>query len=162
MAEAGIPRIQSPRDGAAVDGLACTLTWNSVPDSTYRIQVSANDRFDALLVDAEAGDATALTLYGLLPRDGRRLHWRVAASRSGSGDSWSEPSWFLAADVEDRPPVPPKPAEPPAVARTPAATSAPVAGPVPPYLEATTGVNEILFALAVLVLTVVLLLIAAF
>lgn len=161
MADPGTPRIQSPRDGAAVDGLACTLTWNSVPDSTYRIQVSANDRFDAVLVDAETGDATALTLYGLLPRDGRRLHWRVAASRSGSVESWSEPSWFLAADVEDRPPAPPRPAQPAAVTRAPTAT-APTAGPVPPYLEATTGVNEVLFAVAVLILTVVLLLVVAF
>ena len=161
MAEPGTPRIQSPRDGAAVDGLACTLTWNSVPDSTYRIQVSANDRFDAVLVDAEAGDATALTLYGLLPRDGRRLHWRVAASRTGSGESWSEPSWFLAADVEDRPPAAAKPARHADVTQAPSA-SAPTKGSVPPYLEATTGVNEVLFAVAVLVLTVVILLIAAF
>jgi len=162
MAEPGTPHIQSPRDGAAVDGLACTLTWNSVPDSTYRIQVSANDRFDAVLVDAETGDATALTLYGLLPRDGRRLHWRVSANRSGSGASWSEPAWFVAADVEDRPPSPPKAVERPVHADAPTTTDRSTAGPVPPYLEATTGVNEVLFALAVLVLTVVLLVIAAF
>jgi len=162
MAESGIPHIQSPRDGAAVDGVACTLTWNTVPDSTYRIQVSANDRFDAVLVDAETGDATALTLYGLLPRDGRRLHWRVSANRSGSGESWSEPAWFVAADVEDRPPAPPEVAVRRVLTREPATTATPTAGPVPPYLETTTGVNEVLFAVAVLVLTVVLLLIAAF
>lgn len=161
MADTGLPRIQSPRDGAAVDGLACTLSWQSVPGATYRVQVSANDRFDALLVDADTEDATALTLYEILPRDGRRLHWRVGANRPGADGSWSEPTWFLAADVEDRSPVPtpPRSAVPDVAVR---ASPSVEAEPLPPYLEETTGSREVLVAFAVLLLTLILLLFVAF
>jgi hypothetical protein len=164
MPDPAPPRIHSPRDGAAVDGLACTLSWDPVPGATYRVQVSANERFDALLVDADAENATVLTLYELLPRDGRRLHWRVAATRSGSDGAWSEPTWFLSADMEDRPPAPraTRTTAKPASRSTHPPMVAAEAEPVPPYLEETTGAREVLIAFAVLLLTVFLFLLAAF
>lgn len=161
MADPGTPSISSPRDGAAVDGMSCTLSWEAVPGSVYRVQVSANDRFDALLVDAETNDSTALTLYDLLPRDGRRLHWRVEASRPGGPAVWSDPTWFLSADVEDRTPAPPA-VRPVSVMSRPAARVTESSEPVPPYLEDTTGSTEVLVASAVIVLTLVLFLLVAF
>lgn len=164
MADIRSPRIRFPRDGAAVDGLAATFSWEPVEGAAYRIQVSASDRFDDVMLDVDAGESTSLTLFELLPRDGRRLAWRVANLEKDAEPLWSNPAWFLSADAEDRPAAAPAaPAARPVPASTaPDRSEAPTGADVPLYLQDTTSSREVVIATVVLVATVVLLLVIAF
>lgn len=142
-----------PRDGAVVNGIAAEFEWASPGGGTeHHVQVSASDRFDSLLIDTSVGASTSLTLLSLLPRDGRRLYWRVSSHR---GD-WSDAAWFLSGEragsgtprARTSSPAAPGPS-------TVAARTAALPADAPLYMTSVTGDTELWVAFAVLAALVV-------
>jgi hypothetical protein len=90
------PSLLAPSDAMSVDGSEVTFVWTSVEGSeTYRLQVAATARFQDLVVDADVGDETAVTVGNQLPTDGETFFWRVLAG-TGAGEQESPVESFVA------------------------------------------------------------------
>jgi len=89
-ADAPSPSLFTPVDAVSVDGSEATFVWSPVEEGeAYRLQVAETARFDTLVVDAEVGDETAVTVGNQLPTDGQTFFWRVLVERDGE---WGTPS----------------------------------------------------------------------
>jgi hypothetical protein len=88
--DAPSPSLLTPVDAVSADGSEVTFVWSSVEGGkAYRLQVAETARFDTLVVDAEVGDETAVTVGNQLPTDGQTFFWRVLVERGGE---WGNPS----------------------------------------------------------------------
>ena len=84
------PALIAPVGAVSVDGGEVTFVWSSVEAATaYRLQVAETARFESLVVDAEVGAETAVTVGNQLPTGGQTFFWRVLAEIEGD---WSGPS----------------------------------------------------------------------
>ncbi|WP_103019964.1 hypothetical protein [Salinibacter altiplanensis] len=108
MASDDTPSLITPVDAVSVDGDEVVYVWSSTEAAdAYRLQVAETAGFDSLVVDAEVGDKTAVTVGNQLPTDGRTFFWRVLVKMEGE---WSAPSSVesfvatTAADAEQGPP----------------------------------------------------------
>jgi hypothetical protein len=99
----------------SVDGSEVTFVWTSVEDAeTYRLQVAATARFQDLVVDADVGTETAVTVGNQLPTDGQTFFWRVLAE-TDEGEQKSSVESFIATveeEAEHDVPVPASAEEP--------------------------------------------------
>ncbi len=97
--------LATPSNGATVNPQYTILTWVSVGNNTYEVQVSPDANFQNLVIDAT--NMTNL-LYPLPPgtlNDGSAYFWRVRAFRSGQISQWTSASYFLTSG--SIPPTPP-------------------------------------------------------
>jgi len=95
------PSLLAPADAISVDGSAVTFVWEAVEDAeTYRLQVAATARFEDLVVDADVGAETAVTVGNQLPTEGQTFFWRVLAE-TGEGERKSPVESFIATTEEE-------------------------------------------------------------
>lgn len=158
------PAPVQPLDGAQVNGMAAIFGWTPVPRTrTYRLQIAADEAFEALLVDLPVERSTEITLYDLLPVDGRTLYWRVRAEAPPT--AWSTPIRFTAGTVnraagQERATAAPRGTTAAAGGAIPAASpSAPgaLAPGAPPYRSGVTTAREATVALLWMLATVLVL-----
>ena len=98
MATLSPPVPVAPVSGAQTDGYATTFEWEPVSDAkNFRIELADTETFDGDTFSAEVQNTHALTLYEMLPSDGRKYFWRVQANRGGGWTDWSAPQWFISA-----------------------------------------------------------------
>jgi hypothetical protein len=113
--ESPAPSLLAPTDAMSVDGGEVTFVWTSVEGAeTYRLQVAATARFQDLVVDADVGVETAVTVGNQLPTDGQTFFWRVLAE-TGEGERKSPVESFIATtedEAEHEAPVPASEEEP--------------------------------------------------
>ncbi|MEP0548817.1 MAG: hypothetical protein ABJF88_17910 [Rhodothermales bacterium] len=96
-ASSEVPRPLAPLDGAVVDASAVPFSWRGVPGATgYRLQVAASPDFAGDVLEVNAGETTALTLYGALPVRETELVWRVRAEGIPGEAAWSGYGRFVA------------------------------------------------------------------
>lgn len=110
------PSLITPVDADSVDGSEVTFVWSSVEGAdSYRLQVAETARFDTLLVDADVGAETAVTIGNQLPTDGQTLFWRVRAGSEGAWEAESAVESVIVtteAEAEHEVPSPPSEEEP--------------------------------------------------
>jgi hypothetical protein len=97
--------LATPSNGATVDPQYTVLTWVSVGNNTYEVQVSAEANFKNLAVNAT--NVTNL-LYPVSPgtlNNGSTYFWRVRAFRGGETSQWTSAAYFLTSG--GIPPTPP-------------------------------------------------------
>ncbi len=97
--------LATPSNGATVNPQYTVLTWVSVGNNTYEVQVSPEANFKKLTVNAT--NVTNL-LYPVSPgtlNDGSTYFWRVRAFRGGETSQWTSASYFLTSGGV--PPTPP-------------------------------------------------------
>jgi len=97
--------LATPGNGATVNPQYTVLTWVSVGNNTYEVQVSPEANFKKLTVNAT--NVTNL-LYPVSPgtlNDGSTYFWRVRALRGGESSQWTSASYFLTSGGV--PPTPP-------------------------------------------------------
>lgn len=100
-ADAPTPAPLAPVDGAPVDGSAATFSWNFLPDAqAYQLQIGTTPGFEDVICTIDAGDATHLTVYEMLPEDGSVFYWRIRARTAEDWLPWSAPQPFEAATDE--------------------------------------------------------------
>jgi hypothetical protein len=108
------PELLSPIDGATVATNPPTLVFRNSSRTgpagsiSYRIQVSKNDSFTAIVYDERAGEGsgeTRVTTNSL--EDSTRFFWRVKASDGKFESDWSHTETFLTPADAPRPPSPP-------------------------------------------------------
>ncbi|MFZ1683885.1 MAG: DUF4038 domain-containing protein [Candidatus Zixiibacteriota bacterium] len=86
-----IPTPASPFNGASGQTTAPTLIWNASSGATsYRLQVSTNSGFTAVVLDQAAIGGTSFTAPGL--QYSTTYYWRVLATNSGGSSAYSS-SW---------------------------------------------------------------------
>jgi hypothetical protein len=87
-----VPTLVSPINGATnISRTAAVLSWNASTGATaYRLQVSTNSTFTAIVFDNAALTSTSVSLSGLGSRI--RYYWRVSAS-NGAGSSAFSTAW---------------------------------------------------------------------
>ncbi len=91
-----------PAGGVPADSAALVLSWSPKPGArNYRVQVAAEERFERLMFDAPVGARTDVTLYDLLPENGRTFYWRVSAQPDHGDAAWSEAARFKSASIEE-------------------------------------------------------------
>ena len=99
----------APADAVSVDGDEVTFVWEPVEDvETYSLQVASTARFEDLVIDAEVGTETAVTVGNRLPTDGRTFFWRVLAETKDGAQRASSIESFIAttgAEAEHEAPV---------------------------------------------------------
>jgi len=99
--ESPAPSLLTPTDAMSVDGSEVTFVWTSVEGAeTYRLQVAATARFQDLVVDADVGVETAVTVGNQLPTDGQTFFWRVLAE-TGEGERKSPVESFIATTEDE-------------------------------------------------------------
>ena len=92
----------APIDAISVDGSEVTFVWTSVEGAeAYRLQVATTARFEDLVVDADVGTETAVTVGNQLPTDGQTFFWRVLAETDDGEQSTSSVESFLATTASD-------------------------------------------------------------
>ena len=92
-----VPRPLAPLDGAVVDASAVPFSWRGVPGATgYRLQVASSPDFTGDVLDVDAGETTALTLYGALPVRDTEFVWRIRAEGIAGEAAWSGYGRFVA------------------------------------------------------------------
>lgn len=92
----------APVDAISVDGSEVTFVWGSVEGAeTYRLQVAASARFQELMVDADVGPETAVTVGNQLPTDGQTLFWRVRAEAPDETLATSSVESFIVTTAEE-------------------------------------------------------------
>ena len=97
--------LATPSSGATVDPQYIVLTWVSVGNNTYQVQVSPDANFKNLAINAT--NVTNL-LYPVSPgtlSNGSTYFWRVRALRGGEASQWTSASYFLTSG--GIPPAPP-------------------------------------------------------
>jgi len=97
--------LATPSNGATVNPQYTVLTWVSVGNNTYEVQVSPDANFKNLVINAT--NVTNL-LYPVPPgtlSDGGTYFWRVRAFRGGETSRWTSASYFLTSG--NIPPTPP-------------------------------------------------------
>lgn len=95
-----VPVPEGPPNGATDQPLIVTVRWAMYHDGeTYRVQVSQNQNFTSLLVNAKVEFATGYVLYGILQKN-TVYYWRVNATANGRTSAWS-PIWSF--KVTNRP-----------------------------------------------------------
>lgn len=98
----------SPVDAISVDGSEVTFVWTPGEEAeAYRLQVAATARFEDLVVDADVGTETAVTVGNQFPTDGQTLFWRVRAETDGEVSATSPVESFIvttAAEAEHEDP----------------------------------------------------------
>jgi hypothetical protein len=83
------PVLVSPADRASNVSRTPTFTWNpSTGATTYKVQVSTNSTFTALVVDQSGVSATSLAITSALASR-RTLYWRVQAVNGSTTSAWS-------------------------------------------------------------------------
>ncbi|MEF8816198.1 MAG: hypothetical protein V5A20_06235 [Salinibacter sp.] len=88
--DAPSPSLITPVDAVSVNGDEAVFVWSAVEGGeAYRLQVAETARFDALVLDAEVGDKTAVTVGNQFPTDGQTFFWRVLPEIEGE---WGGPS----------------------------------------------------------------------
>lgn len=101
------PSLFAPVDAVSVDGSEVTFAWSSLEEAeAYRLQVAETASFDSLVLDADVGSETAVTVGNQLPTDGQTLFWRVLVKTDGEWNRKSAVEAFVAtaeADVEQQP-----------------------------------------------------------
>ena len=96
------PLLATPVNGATGVSLTPTLTWNASAGATsYRLQVSTDAGFGALVVDQAALTGTSSALSALVANT--VYYWRVSASNAGGTSAYSAVSSFTTVT----PPPPP-------------------------------------------------------
>jgi hypothetical protein len=92
-----VPTLVSPADRASNVSRTPTLTWNaSTGATTYKVQVSTNSSFTALVVDQSGVSATSLPITSALASR-RTLYWRVQAVNGTTTSAWSTSRRFTTA-----------------------------------------------------------------
>ncbi len=97
--------LATPSNGATIDPQYTVLTWVSVGNNTYEVQVSPEASFKVLTVNAT--NVTNL-LYPVSPgtlNNGSTYFWRVRALRGGEASQWTSAAYFLTSG--SIPPTPP-------------------------------------------------------
>ena len=97
--------LATPASGATVSPQYAVLTWVSVGNNTYEVQVAEEANFHKLVVNAT--NVTNL-LYPVSPgvlKDSGTYFWRVRAFRGGETSQWTSASYFLTSG--GIPPAPP-------------------------------------------------------
>ena len=97
--------LATPTNGATVNPQYTVLTWVSVGNNTYEVQVSPEANFKNLAINAT--NVTNL-LYPVSPgtlNDGSTYFWRVRAFRGGETSQWTSAAYFLTSG--GIPPTPP-------------------------------------------------------
>lgn len=104
------PSLVAPTDAISVDGSEVTFVWEPVEGvEKYRLQVGATARFEDLVVDADVGTETAVTVGNQLPTDGQTFFWRVLAESDRDERAASPVESFVAttaAEAEHEAPLP--------------------------------------------------------
>ncbi len=96
------PSLLTPVDAVSVDGSEVTFVWSSLEEAeAYRLQVAETARFDSLVVDAEVGSETAVTVGNQLPTDGQTFFWRVVVETKGEWNRTSPVEAFVATTEAD-------------------------------------------------------------
>lgn len=96
-ASSEVPRPLAPLDGAVVDASAVPFSWRGVPGAAgYRLQVAASPDFAGDVLEVDAGETTALTLYGALPVRDTEFVWRIRAEGVAGEGAWSGYGRFVA------------------------------------------------------------------
>jgi subtilisin family serine protease len=84
-----VPTLVSPADRASNVSRTPTLTWTaSTGATTYRVQVSTNSSFTALVVNQSGVSSTSLAITTALASR-RTLYWRVQAVNGTTTSAWS-------------------------------------------------------------------------
>jgi hypothetical protein len=108
------PELLSPTGGATVDTNPPTLVFRNSSRTgpagsiTYRIQISKNESFTAIVYEERAGEQngeTRVTPNTL--EDSTRYFWRVKASNGSVESDWSETATFVTSADAPPPPSPP-------------------------------------------------------
>lgn len=97
----------TPTNGSTVSAQTLVLTWASLGNNTYEVQISQSATFQSLVVDAT--NVTSL-IYPVTPGtlgDGNTYFWRVRAFRAGQSSQWSSASYFITSGSTPTPPVAP-------------------------------------------------------
>ena len=82
------PVLESPLSGAVNVALSPTLAWNSSTGAaTYRIQVSTDAGFSAIIFDDSTPTATSKAIGSLT--SSTSYFWRVNAKNAGGSSAWS-------------------------------------------------------------------------
>jgi hypothetical protein len=91
------PVLVSPADRASNVSRTPTFTWNaSTGATTYKVQVSTNSSFTALVVNQSGVSATSLAITSALASR-RTLYWRVQAVNGSTTSAWSTSRRFTTA-----------------------------------------------------------------
>jgi formylglycine-generating enzyme required for sulfatase activity/N-acetylneuraminic acid mutarotase len=86
----------SPANGATQQAQTLTLVWQSVNfATTYRVQVSTNNRFDTIVVEDSTLTAASRTIGALAA--GTTYYWRVLAKNADGVSTWSQAWSFTTA-----------------------------------------------------------------
>ena len=92
------PRPLAPLGGEVVDAVTVSLRWAGVPGATgYDVELSPHAGFDRDVLALDAGEATEVTLPGIVPATGHRLLWRVRARSAKGSTAWSKYGRFYPA-----------------------------------------------------------------
>jgi subtilisin family serine protease len=84
-----VPTLVSPADRARNVSRTPTLTWTAASGATsYKVQVSTNSTFTALVVNQSGVSATSLAITTALASR-RTLYWRVQAVNGSTTSAWS-------------------------------------------------------------------------
>jgi hypothetical protein len=84
-----VPTLVSPADRASNVSRTPTLTWTASTGATsYKVQVSTNSTFTALVVDQSGVSSTSLAITTALASR-RTLYWRVQAVNGTTTSAWS-------------------------------------------------------------------------
>jgi hypothetical protein len=114
--ETSSPSLVAPTDAMSVDGSEVTFVWAPVEGAeTYRLQVASTARFEDLVIDADVGAETAVTVGNQLPTDGQTFFWRILAEAGAGEQEKSSVESFItttAAEAEHEAPVPADDEEP--------------------------------------------------
>jgi hypothetical protein len=87
------PTLASPSNGAVNVSTSPTLSWNSSSGATsYRLQVSTNSGFSALVFDQASITSTSKQVSALAYSTA--YYWRVNASNAGGTSAWSSARSF--------------------------------------------------------------------
>jgi hypothetical protein len=84
-----VPTLVSPADRASNVSRTPTFTWRAASGATsYKVQVSTNSTFTALVVNQSGVSATSLAITTALASR-RTLYWRVQAVNGSTTSAWS-------------------------------------------------------------------------
>ncbi|MBM2840757.1 MAG: hypothetical protein HW412_1285, partial [Bacteroidetes bacterium] len=97
------PTLVLPADGATNQPTILTMSWNASPGATtYRLQLSTNPAFTAIVFDDSTIAGTSRQVGSLL--NNTTYYWRVNARNAGGTSPYSTPRSFTT--IVARPPAP--------------------------------------------------------
>ncbi len=96
--ENGTPVATSPSDGTIYIDELPVLTWSALSTSSeYRLQVSGDENFSEVLIDATVSGASYTVSTAL--EENATYYWRVAGNDDGTWTEWSTVSTFVISPI---------------------------------------------------------------